>query len=215
MEKQKCENEIHAPHATFFRAVEDLKKCAYIIEYKTNHNRDNPLWLQLMDPFLLFHYHFLSGQENAIKSYSAFKSDEGKYTNWRGHAFENLCLSHIEEIRAAMGISGVEIRYFPWTSDRITDGAQIDLVIERADGMTNLCEMKFTDHPFSMTAQDEETLLHKRRVYQEETGTHQALKLILISASGIKGVKYTEQISRVLTLDDLFDWPISQNRFSV
>jgi len=28
-------------------------------------------------------------------------------------------------------------------------------------------------------------------------------------------VKYTEQISRVLTLDDLFDWPISQNRFSV
>ena len=150
-----------------------------------------------------------------LKSYSAFKSDEGKYTNWRGLAFENLCLSHIEEIRAAMGISGVEIRYFPWTSDRITDGAQIDLVIERADWLTNLCEMKFTDHPFSMTAQDEETLLHKRRVYQEETGIHQALKLILISAGGIKGVKYTEQISRVLTLDDLFDWPISQNRFSV
>ena len=125
--------------------------------------------------------------------------------NWRGHAFEVLCLYHIEQIKKALGISGVKTNEYSWISSKKAGGAQIDLVIERADGITNLCEEKFTDTPLSITSKDEEELLNKIEVFKQETKKKTALKLVMISAEGIKGSAHTEHITRVLTLDDLFD----------
>ena len=131
-------------------------------------------------------------------------ADTGKHMNWRGHAFEVLCIYHIEQIKKALGISGVKTNEYSWVS-RNQSGAQIDLVIERADGITNLCEEKFTDTAYSISSNDEGNLLNKIEVYRQETKTKNALKLVMISAEGIKGSAHTEHITRVLTLDDLFD----------
>ena len=125
--------------------------------------------------------------------------------NWRGHAFEVLCLYHIDQIKKVLGISGVKTNEYSWISRQKEGGAQIDLVIERADGIINLCEEKFTDTAFSIGSKEEEELLNKIEVFKQETKTKHALKLVMISAEGIKGTSHTEHITRVLTLDDLFD----------
>lgn len=204
LEKELCLDKLHIPRATFFRSVDDLKKCGYVSEYKSE-NYGKPLRLQLIDPFLLFHYRFLSDiSAQPDVRFSDFQEEDGRYANWRGHAFETLCLYHAEQIRKALGISGVRTRIFPWVSSQQAGGAQIDLVIERADKLTNLCEIKFTDHPFSMHAQDDEGLYRKAKVFREETKTTNALKWVLITANGIRGTAYTERISKILTLDDLF-----------
>ena len=130
--------------------------------------------------------------------------DEGRYANWRGNAFEVLCLNHIAQLKASLGIAGVRTKSYPWTSARKAGGAQIDLVIERDDGIVNICEMKFTDRPFSISSDYEESLLNKLAVFKEETGVKGALKLVMVTSVGIAGVAHTEHIARQLTVDDLF-----------
>ncbi len=206
MPKALCQKELDIPQGTFTRAVDDLVKCGYVHESKDNYIKGHPLRLQLTDPFLLFHYKFLSkNADGQVKSFEEYKADTGKYLNWRGHAFEVLCLYHIEQIKKVLGISGVRTNEYSWISTGKKGGAQIDLVIERDDGITNLCEEKFTDTPLSISSEYEAELLNKTLFYKQETKTKNAVKIIMISVEGLKGSAHTEHISRVLTLDDLFD----------
>ncbi len=202
LEKAECQKILGIAAGTFSRATDELEKCGYVWEYKEVHRKRHPSRLRLVDPFLLFHYHFLSDH---IKSFSSFAQDNGKYLDWRGHAFETLCLYHIPTIKKALGISGVETESFPWVSEKTSGGAQIDLVIERKDQITDICEIKYTDMPFRISVDYEQTLLNKMRIYKEETGTSQALKLVLISADGLSGTAYRDKIAHIITLDDLFD----------
>lgn len=206
IKKAKLQDEIGAANGTYGRAIQDLVDCGYIIEYKKKYEQFNPLYIQLMDPFLLFHYHYLS-KENRIDSYEDLISDTGRYDNWRGHAFEILCFNNIHSIKSVLGISGVKTECYPWynSEDKKNERAQIDMVIERADRITNLCEIKYTNKPFEMDASYEQQLIKKREVFKEKTGTSQALKTIMVSAKGLSGKTYTSYISDVITLDDLFE----------
>ena len=203
MKKQECALELGIPSGTFSRAVEDLVKCGYVKEYKRNYERGNPLYIQLIDPFLLFHYHFLS-KNSDISSYDDIIKNTGIFSNWRGHAFEVLCMHHIRQIKTALGIAGVNTSCFPWANFSEKDSVQIDMVIERADKITNICEMKCTDQPFVMSREYDIALLKKRDIYREKTASKNALKIVLVSAMGIAGVAHTEHISAVVNMDDLF-----------
>ena len=206
MRKEACYESLGIARGTFQRAVDDLEKCGYIIEYKEHHAPYNPYRLQLADPFLLFHFYFFDNDHKKdYKSFSDFSGEEGLYMNWRGNAFEVLCLYHTEQLKKALGIAGVRSENFPWVSESRKDGAQIDLVIERDDGITNLCEMKYTDEPFAISAEYEKALLNKRKVYRDEADKKHALKITMVCAEGISGTAHTEHIAKTLTLDDLFE----------
>ena len=154
----------------------------------------------------MFHYYFLSGEaKEEVTSFTAYMLDKARYSNWRGTAFELLCLYHINAIKRALGIAGVRTTEYAWSSRKKKNGAQVDLVIERDDGITDLCEMKFTDRPYEITATYESSLLNKEDVFREETKTKNRLRLVIISAAGLAGVAHTEHIAQVLTLQDLFE----------
>ena len=201
--KAECIKQLGIPQGTFSRAVDDLVKCGYVHESEDSYLRGHPLRLRLVDPFLLFHYEFLAKGVSETLRFEDFRSNTGKYTNWRGHAFEILCMYHIDSIKKALGIAGVRTNEYAWVSERNT--AQIDLVIDRDDGIINLCEEKYTDTPYSVSQDYEHDLLKRRDIYREETKTKKALKVVMISAEGIAGTANTEHITRVLTLDDLFN----------
>jgi AAA+ ATPase superfamily predicted ATPase len=206
MKKAKLQEEIGASSGTYSRAIQDLVDCGYIIEYKKKYEEYNPLYVRLIDPFLLFHYHYMS-KEKRIDSYEDLISDIGTYDNWRGQAFEILCFNNTQSIKTALGISGVKTECYPWynTEDDKNNRAQIDMVIERADKITDLCEIKYTNRPFEIDASYEQQLLRKRDIFKKKTGTSHALKMIMISAKGLAGTAYTTYISDVITLGDLFE----------
>jgi AAA+ ATPase superfamily predicted ATPase len=206
MKKAKLQEEIGASSGTYSRAIQDLVDCGYIIEYKKKYEEYNPLYVQLIDPFLLFHYHYMS-KEKRIDSFEDLISDIGTYDNWRGQAFEILCFNNTQSIKTALGISGVKTECYPWynTEDDKNNRAQIDMVIERADKITDLCEIKYTNRPFEIDASYEQQLLRKRDIFKKKTGTSHALKMIMISAKGLAGTAYTTYISDVITLGDLFE----------
>ena len=202
MKKSECMNKLNLADGTFSRAILDLVRCGYVYEYKDNSQKGKPLYVQLIDPFLLFHFYFT---DNKYDSYDDLINDTGVYYNWRGHAFEILCLNHIAQIKNALGIAKVKTVSYPWMN--VEDGkvkAQIDLVIERADHIINLCEMKCTDSPYKMTKDDELKLIQKRDIFREKVPTKSAVKFVMISAMGLSGNAYIDRISEVITLDDLF-----------
>ncbi len=203
MPKTECFESLDISQGSFSRAVDDLVKCGYVHESSDRYSKGHPLRLQLVDPFLLFHYKFLDKNVPETKRFEDFKGDTGKYMNWRGHAFEILCMYHIDSIKKTLGISGVRTNEYSWVSKK--NEAQIDLVIERDDGIINLCEVKYTDSAFSVSREYEKSLLNKREIYRKETKTKKTLKNVLIASEDIAGKANVEYISRVLTLDDLFN----------
>ena len=106
MRRQACFEELGLARGTFERAVRELLRCG-IREYKDPSKPRNPTYLQLVDPFLLFHYRFLSG-DSGVSSWEDFSGEGGAYANWRGAAFEMLCLHHVPQIKEALGIAGVK-----------------------------------------------------------------------------------------------------------
>ena len=186
---------------TLKRALDDLEKCGYIRKYKNRYEKRKPTVYQLVDPFLLFSFRFVEDGKEA--SWQSFIGTPAYYA-WRGNAFEIACLCHIQQLKHAIGISAVQAECFPWMSSESDPGVQVDLVIERADKVTNLCEMKYTDGEFSIDKECEEDLRRKRQVFQSESGTGNAVLLTMVSAYGLKENAHSWDIVATVTADDLF-----------
>lgn len=183
------------------RALDDLEKCGYIRRYTNPYERYRPSIYQIVDPFLLFSFKFMD--ENLIEDWVAFEGSPAYYA-WRGNAFEVACLAHIPQIKQGLGIASVQTTCFPWSSTQSSPGAQVDLVIERKDSVTDLCEMKCTDEPFVVTREVAQSLSRKRAAFREESGTRNAVHLALVSSSGVVPGVHAGDLAAVLTADDLF-----------
>ena len=188
----------------FATAVKEAVRCGYISEYRNPGKPNKPKYIQLIDPFILFHYHVIDPEHGKRPSrWAEFVMEEGRYTNWRDNAFEIVCLYHVNQLKAALGISGLATNAYPWLSDKREGGAQIDLVIERPDRTIDLCEMKFTNQPFDLSADNERKLVRKCEVFRKETKTRLALRTVLMAVTGTRGTRDRE-IAKVVSIDDLF-----------
>ncbi|NGX43470.1 MAG: hypothetical protein K940chlam7_01768 [Chlamydiae bacterium] len=131
-----------------------------------------------------------------------------KWTTWAGLAFEILCWKHVNGIKGALGISGVQTSTSTWRfvpREANQEGAQIDLVIDRADRCINLCEIKYSDSPFSVTKTYRKDLERKKRVFHQVTATRKALFTTLVTPFGVKKNSHSIAIvDNEVTLDDLF-----------
>ena len=83
-------------------------------------------------------------------------------------------------------------------------GAQIDIVIDRRDGVINLCECKYTGQPFELTETDAADLERKKAVFLAETATRKAIHMTMITANGLVQNAYRNDIQSEIKLDDLF-----------
>ncbi len=104
---------------------------------------------RLIDEFTLFYLRWMkppgTDEKWALSVVAAAHLPAG--IAWAGYAFENTCLTHVAQIKKARGISGILTEQSAWqhrVSARDKSGAQIDLLIDRPDGVINLCEMKWT-----------------------------------------------------------------------
>jgi hypothetical protein len=61
--------------------------------------------------------------------------------------FETLCLWYLPQIKVQLGIAGVSTEGYAWHSKTSRSGVQIALLINRKEGIINLCEIKNTAAP--------------------------------------------------------------------
>ena len=128
---------------------------------------------------------------------------------WAGYAFENTCLTHVVQIKKALGISGILTEQSAWqhrTSARDKTGAQIDLLIDRPDGVINLCEMKWSGAPFVIDKRYAATLRERVEIFRRVTGTRKSLFLTFVTAHGIAPGDYvTELVANEVSAAVLFE----------
>ncbi len=131
--------------------------------------------------------------------------DSPKYRAWSGYAFEQVCMCHQPQIKQALGISGVYTTVSSWRSSKPDMGAQVDLIIDRRDQVINLCEIKFSINPYTITKKYASELRNKIGAFKIETGTRKSVFLTMITTYGVQpNIHSVGLIQNELQMDDLF-----------
>ncbi len=87
------------------------------------------------------------------------------------------------------------------------EGAQIDLLLSRADDVINICEMKYSKHSYTITDDYSKRLRTKMSVFRHHTKTKAALHLTFITTFGLTHNKYWGMAQSEVMMDDLFKLP--------
>ena len=189
------------------RLIDALEQSGFVRRYTAYGKRKYDTQFQLIDNFTLFHFRFLAGESNHDEHFWSHATIGAALNTWRGLAFERLCLQHVPQIKMALGISGVLTKVYAWrhVPDEVyTTGVQIDLLIERADRVVNVCEVKYSSHPFVIDKNYDRQLRSKAGTFADVSKTRSAVHLTMITSNGLSHTGYWGSVQSEVTLDDLF-----------
>jgi Mg2+ and Co2+ transporter CorA len=192
---------------TLSEILKNLESCGFIRRYALPTKRKREVLYQLLDAYTLFYFRYLEKFDEQDDHFWTNSANTPQRNVWAGYAFEILALQHTNEIKKALGISGIQTAIFAWRSDHATPAAQIDLVIDRKDGIVNLCEIKFSGTQFVIDKKYEENLRNKIAAFQTETKTRKAVHLLLLTTFGLQKNKYFSIAQKEVILEDLFTAP--------
>lgn len=191
----------------FSKKLRELENCGFIRKYIPFGYKEKKALYQLIDNYTLFYYKFL--KDNALdENYWMHQTGSALLHAWSGVAFERVCLEHVAQIKAALGISGVYTEVNAWQCDSDPDrgiqGSQIDLLITRKDQIINMCEMKYSESDYAVDAAFDKAQRRKISDFQKVTKTKYAIHPTLITTYGIIKNVYAGEIQAVITSEDLF-----------
>ena len=191
---------------TFSTLLEELEECGFIRHYISADTAETNALYQLIDNYTLFYYLCIKKNAFSDEHYWSNTFTSTSHNAWKGHAFERVCFQHVPQMKVALGISGVQTNVCSWfargTSER--RGTQIDLVMQRADGFTDICEMKHSANLFAIDKDYAENLQYKLDAYQELSKDNRTLHLVMVTTNGIVHNSYYNMVQNEITMDDLF-----------
>lgn len=189
-------------------ALNELTESGFILKiYPYGKQEKNALY-RLTDEFSLFYLKFMQQTKANEKNNWQQLSTTTAYQSWCGYAFENLCFTHIEQIKKGLQIAGIHSSYYSWqvAGSSAETGAQIDLLIDRADNCINIFEMKFSNTEFTITKKYADELASKLTSFRKQTKTKKALLLSMLTTYGVLENDYkTQLVENELKMDILFD----------
>ena len=187
------------------KALEELEHSGFIRKFQPFTGKIRNSLYQLIDPFVLFYHQFIKDSKAEGEGVWISLANTPNYRTWSGYAFENICLLHITAIKRALGINGIYSENSAWRSQNKEENAQIDLLIDRKDGVISVCEMKFSNEEFTITKEYAEKLRKKLSVFRTESKTKKSLFLTMITTHGVqKNGYFLSLVQNSLTLEDLF-----------
>ncbi len=162
---------------------------------------------KLKDNFTLFYLKFVRNSKLSEGNVWEKIVSKPSFKSWSGLAFENICMYHISKIKEALQIAGIYTESSAW-QHRGTDempGAQIDLLLDRADNIMSMCEMKFVSEPFAITKDYSKKILQKKSAFNHFTKNRKEVFVTFVTTFGLIDNMYRKQIvQNELTIDDLF-----------
>ena len=186
--------------------LEDLENCDIIRRYYVREKKIKATGsiFQLTDFFTLFYLTFATRQ---FEDGQYWQHHLGTPTvnTWYGHAFERLCMAHIPQIKKALKIDGIGTEYYSWRSKAKDTKTQIDLIIERADKMINVCEIKYSEGLYLLDKEESDNIRVRWTTFAEQTGTRCGIFPTLITTNGTSQNSYASEMAFKLTLEDLYE----------
>ena len=190
------------------RKLAELENCGFIRKYTPYGYKTRNCLYQLIDNYTIFYYKFLKS-DDYDEHFWQNHINSPAISAWCGFAFERVCLEHIAQIKAALGISGVQSQINSWQCARDTEngiyGSQIDLLIVRKDQVINLCEMKYSESDYIVDAAFDRDQKRKISDFIKKTGTRYAIHSTLITTYEVMPNAYTGDIQAIVTAEELFE----------
>lgn len=193
------------------RRLEELEESGFIMSLIPFGKTSRDVIYRLGDEYSLFFLNWIRplGKKVSGDGYWLSRQNTSRKKIWAGYTFETLCIKHVKNIKAALGIAQVETTEAPWyyrpDENSSMVGVQIDLLIDRRDQTINLCEMKFHEMEFRISKKYAQELKNKRNIFREITGTRKNIFITMVTASGLADNPYSREIvANSLTLESLF-----------
>ena len=197
---------------TFSKRLEELKQSGFIAEIPLFGGKETHYLL--VDEYSLF-YLTWNAEVSSFDLQSRgsdywIKQQNGQsWKAWTGHAYECLCFKHVEGIKVALGLAAVQTRVSKWEyrpeKKSKETGAQIDLIIDRADNCINLCEIKFYQGEFVIGKEEAQKLQRKKECFARITKIRKPTFTTLITTHGAKhNDNYLSAVDQEATMDALF-----------
>lgn len=186
---------------------DELEQSGFITQYIPFDRTVRDAIYKLSDEYSLFYLKFIENARATGLGTWLRLSKTQSYTSWSGFAFEAVCQKHVYTIKEALGIAGVYTeasawRYMPKKGEK---GAQVDLLLDRADHCINLCEMKFSAEEFVINKKYVGEIESKVKVFKEQTTTKKTIFPTMITTYGVrKNEHYTGRILGEVAMNDFF-----------
>lgn len=160
------------------RIIGNLEKCSFIGKRAQFGNKKNEAIYRLIDFYTLFYFKFIENNLSLDNMWWTRHLDSSGISAWQGLSFELICMEHHRQIKNALGISGMATSVSTWRcypdAKNNLPGAQLDMIIERADRMIHLCEMKFSQKAYNITADYEKKLRDRMWLFDTKTKKQEA-----------------------------------------
>lgn len=190
----------------FEKLLTEQEACGFIKSYIPYGKLKRDKRYRLLDQYMLFYKNFIERFNNlSIQAQSQIwlkLRQSTKFVNWAGYSFETFCHNHASLILRALGIDGVLVNVTTWHDPK--SKLQVDLVLERADRMINLVEIKYTNKPFAITKDFVKKVKEREAKFVSVTKTKLPVNTVLLSAYGVTGSSVLKnEFFRIIELKDL------------
>ena len=186
----------------FSQALNELIESGFVTQYTPFGKKNKGSLYRLSDEYSLFYLKFIEPNQGQGSGTWAKLFPKQTYKTWSGLVFETICLKHVEQIKKELGVAKIYSINSSWYNNK----AQVDLVVDRDDGIINLCEMKFYNGPFTINKPEYENIKNKIIEFKESTKTRKNVFITMITTYGVtKNANSLEIITNNFSMDCLFE----------
>jgi AAA+ ATPase superfamily predicted ATPase len=184
------------------KVLDELETASFIMSILPFGKKKKDTLFRLVDEYSLFYLNFIENQRSGKRNIWIENSTKQKYITWKGYAFENICIKHSDAITKALGIQGIQTNISSYTAKQV----QVDMLIDRADNVINLCEMKFYNDEIQLSKTDAKLLRRRKTLFRELCKTKKSIFVTLVTTYGLRQNQYSDELlDNVVTLDDLYE----------
>lgn len=213
VDREEIEKTLNHKGGKLSACLKELEHAGFIMSYRP-WGRERGTYYKIIDEYVLFYLSWIAPEQKSViqkemhHAYWEQLSQTPGFKAWSGYAFEAICFKHLDRIRTALhipeGSAAATWRYQAKKEDE--SGAQIDLLFDRPDGITTICEIKHANEAFKIDKDCAKNLLNKVAVYQKITKTKKQIFISMITTFGLTDSMYREEyIVSSATLKDFFD----------
>ena len=182
--------------------LEDLEQCDFIRRYNNGQNQNGGIY-QLMDFFSLFHFRY-GAKKVTDEHFWRNHLGTPEQNNWYGLTFERVCMWHIRQIIRGLHLDTIAHEYYSWRSKESSPAVQIDMIIDRADGIVTVCEMKYSKDDYRLSEAEYRKIVRRMEVFSQETCHKGGVQATIVTTYALKDNMYSEISPVAVTMEDLF-----------
>lgn len=198
---------------TFKERLLELEAAGFITSFIPYGNTSKGTYYRIIDEYTLFYLNWVRKVRGKLlrdnANYWESKSQSQAWKSWAGYAYEAVCFKHSRQVCRTLGIEAIskEVgswRYIP-SSEESKTGTQVDLLLDRVDGVINICEIKHYNKKFTIDKSYANQLKYKMETFHEQVKTRKQLFLTMITVHGLVQNEYAKElVTGEITLKDLF-----------